>query len=201
MESPITDNQHWHLVKTGGSQIVLTPEELWERATGYFAWCDANPIKTKRPLTSGKNAGTMTTVEHVRLYTIEAFCIHANISKKYIKDISDSGDETSAYYHVMMKVLLIIYTQNLEGAAADIYNPIIVSKILALDKQDAPKDGNVKVEIVNSISGKLANSENEVLQNLDFEKVSLVKDKSTDLQRENSERENHIHESVDGTTD
>src|SRR5688572_18435346 len=142
----MSDNQHWQLVRSGGQQIVSTPEDLWERAELYFQWCDDNPIKTKTPITSGKSAGTMAVKEHPRLYTIKAFCIHANISEKYIKDISQSHDENSLYYQIMMKILMIIYTQNLEGAAADIFNPIIVSKILTLDKdQNNEKQDNPKV--------------------------------------------------------
>jgi len=191
----MSDNQHWQLIRSGGQEIVDTPEKLWERAEQYFQWCDDNPIITKRPITSGKAAGTMTKVEHTRLYTIKAFCLHANVSEKYLKEVSQSGDESSQYYIVVMKILMIIYTQNLEGAAADIYNPIIVSKILSLDKDTgSDKEVNVKVEIVDSISGKLANSENEVLQNLDFEKVSLVKDKSENLKRENDEKRTHSSE-------
>ncbi len=198
----MADNQHWQLVRSGGQIINNTPESLWERAEQYFQWCDDNPIKTKTPITSGKAAGTMATKEHARLYTIKAFCLHANISEKYLMDISKSHSEESDYYKVVMKILMVIYTQNLEGAAADIYNPIIVSKVLALDKDGGnQREENVKVEIVDSISGRLANSENEVLQNLDFEKVSLVKDKSENVKRENDQRANHIQDSTDDVTD
>ena len=40
----------------------------------------------------------------------------------------------------------------------------------------------------------MANSEDEILKNLDLEKLSLVKDKSENLQRENMQRESHIQD-------
>ncbi len=188
------------MIKSGGSQIVNTPEWLMEQAIAYFTWCEDNPIKTKRTISSGKAAGTTTTVEHTRLYNIKAFCVYAGISERYLKEISETNDKNSEYYKIVEKILSVIYSQNLEGAAADIFNPIIVSKVLNLDKEEnKEKENNVKVEIVNSISSRLANSESEVLQNLDFEKVNLVIDKAENLKRENDTgKDSHAHNPVQG---
>ena len=186
--------EHWHMVKAGGSQIVNSPEALWEAAQEYFKFCDDNPIKTKRTIQSGKSTGEKVEVEHTRLYNIKAFCIHAGISERYLKDITQSHANDSVYFQVVERILYIIYSQNVEGASADIFNPIIVSKMLQLEKAPDDKEPNVKIEIVSSISNKLANSEDEILKNLDLEKLSLVKDKSENLQRENMQRESHIQD-------
>ena len=98
------------------------------------------------------------------------------------RSIESTYAKDSEYYLIMEKILMIIYTQNLEGAIADIYNPIMVSKVLKMDAPSDPSTGPVKVEIVHSTS-KLSNSENEVLKKLDSEKLEILEDKSENLKR------------------
>lgn len=191
---------HWQIVNSGGIQTSLTPEQLWENATNYFRWCDNHPIKTKRTLTSGKTQGSKVEVEHTRPYTIEAMCLHCGISKKYIKDIQDSADDGNAFFMVVEKILSIIYTQNLEGGITDIYNPIMVSKVLNLDK--TTNDGNesraVKVEIVRSESNVLKTSEHDIIKNLDYSKVEILNSKIEEKEKsENSKDERQIRENLD----
>lgn len=180
-------DQHWKVVNGGATKISNTPEDLWQKAIDYFKWCDENPITAKRTLTGGKNAGDKKEVEFVRPYTIEGFCLHAGISKTYLKDIINTHDKSTQWHMVAEKISYIIYTQNLEGAIVDLYNPIMVSKVLNMDKGDKDDDKPVRVEIIDaSETDKIPNSENEVLQNLDFEKVRLLKDKTQNHEREKS---------------
>jgi hypothetical protein len=182
-------NQHWKIVNSGGQQVSNTPEQLWELAVKYFKWCDENPITAKRTLTSGKTQGEQVNLEFKRPYSIKAFCLHANISERYIVDIKESHEKDSEWYMVVEKILYIIYTDNLEGAVVDLYNPIMVSKILNLDKgTDGDADRPVKVEIVSAQAPTIPNSENQVIENLDFEKVEILKGKLENSDNENSER-------------
>lgn len=169
--------EHWQVVAAGGRVISTTPEQLWDAAISYFQWCQGHPIRAKRVLTTGKEAGKNVTLEYVRPYTIKAFCLHANISESYIADIRSSHAKTSEWYIIMEKILYVIYNQNLEGAVVDLYNPIIVSKLLSLDKE--PGDGNktVKIEMIEAESNRLASSEKEILDQLDFDKVETLKEK------------------------
>lgn len=174
------DNQyseHWKVINAGGREISNTPQQLWESAVEYFKWTDSNPITSKRTLTSGKTQGKKVQVEHRRPYSIKALCLHCNISERYIDDIRLSHDKDSEWYIIMEKILMIIYTQNLEGALVDIYNPLMVSKLLNMDKGESEKPVTVRVEVVDSNSKVLANSENEVLEKLDLEKVNNLKSK------------------------
>lgn len=176
-----SNSEHWKVINSGGRQVSNTPQQLWEQAVEYFRWCDENPIKAKRTLTSGKTQGEKVTVEFVRPYTIKAMCLHCNISERYLKDIQDAGDKGNEWYYVVEKILTIIYTQNLEGAIVDMYNPIMVSKVLNLDKPGENESKPVRIEIINNSDKKLATSENEILKNLDSEKVNILKDKSENL--------------------
>jgi len=176
-------DDHWKVISAGGVQISTTPEQLWEQAVSYFKWCTDNPIKPKKTLTSGKEAGKQVEMVVARPFTIEGMCLHCGINRRYITEIEATHGKDSKWYMVMEKILMVIYTQNLEGGLADLYNPIMVSKVLKLDAPQENNTGTVKVEIVHS-EAKLANSENEVLRKLNPEKLEIIKDKS-----ENSERE------------
>ena len=170
-------NEHWMVVAAGVRELTNTPEQLWEAAISYFKWCDEHPIQAKKTVQSGKSAGDKVEVEFKRPYSIKGFCLHANISERYISDIKNSYVHTSEWYIIMEKILMIIYNQNLEGAIVDIYNPIIVSKILNLDKGSEDAPAPVREEIIDSEKSKLANSENDILEKLDFGKVEILQSK------------------------
>lgn len=175
----------WKVVNAGGQIITNTPKGLWDSAVEYFKWCDSNPLKSKRTLTSGKTQGEKVEIEAVRPYTIKGFCLHAGISERYLNDIGQTHSKDSEFYMVVEKILGLIYNQNLEGAVVDFYNPIMVSKLLKLDGDKEPENRTIKIEMVSSQSSKLSNSESEILQNLDLEKVNLLKDKAENFERQN----------------
>lgn len=177
-------DEHWKVINSGGRQVSNTPEQLWEAAIDYFRWCDNNPITAKRTLTSGKTQGQKITIEHTRPYSIMGLCLHCSISERYLEDIKNTKNG-SVWYDTVEKILYIIYTQNLEGAIVDLYNPMMVSKILNMDKKESFTDKPVQIEIVDSRSTTLANTENEVLQKLDYGKVEILKEKVENLKREN----------------
>jgi DNA-packaging protein gp3 len=176
-------DEHWKVINSGGRQVSNTPQMLWEQAVEYFKWCDDHPVKAKRTLTSGKTQGDKVTVEFNRPYSIKGFCLHCSISERYISDIKNTHLPDSEWVMVVEKILMIIYTQNLEGAIVDLYNPIMVSKVLNMDKHDNTDDKPVRIEITSSQSETLANSENEVLKKLDSEKLETLKDKTENFER------------------
>lgn len=184
-------NNHWEVINAGGQQIINTPKQLWEAVVKYFKWCDDNPIVSKRTLTSGKTQGIKVDVEYVRPYEIKAMCLHCNISERYIKDLKESHAVDSEWVMVMEKILYIIYNQNVEGAIVDLYNPIMVSKLIGLDKDNgSDSDKAPRVEIVDSTTKEIATSENEILENLDYGKVEILKEKAKNLKEQNLEKEN-----------
>lgn len=177
MDNVWNQNEHWKVLSAGGRQVSNTPQELWEAAITYFKWCDDNPITAKRTLTSGKTQGEKITIEYKRPYSIKGMCLHCNISERYINDIKQTNQPESEWYVIMEKILMIIYTQNLEGAIVDLYNPIMVSKVLNMDQPSDDNNKPIRVEIVHAVSNELSNSENEVLKKLDFGKVEILKEK------------------------
>lgn len=176
-------NEHWKVVNMGATVVSTTPQQLWEAAIDYFQWVDNHPITYNRVLTSGKDAGKKISIEAKRPYNIKAFCLHCCISEKWIDDIKNTQAKDSDWYMVIEKVLMIIYTDNLEGALVDLYNSLMTSKVLKMDQPNQLSDEPVKVTIVDSRSNELSNSENEILQKLDYGKLDQLNEKIENTQR------------------
>lgn len=158
---------HWEIVKKAGMVAANTPEQLFEQSCEYFKWCDEHPIKTKKRFNAGKKAGEAYDDETPRPYNLKALCLHTGLTEEYIRDIRNTKDLESDYYHVVSRILYIIYVQNYELAVVGVFNPIMVGRMLNLGVDDTPA-GNVKVEIIgNGIP--LSNTENEVLEKLELE--------------------------------
>jgi len=157
---------HWQIVKAG-TTAANTPQELMEQAFQYFKWCDEHPIKASKRFSSGKKAGEKYDEETARPYNLKAFCLHAGITEEYIRDIRMTHDQTSDYYHVISRIIYIIFTQNYELAVSGIYNPIFTAKVLNVGSDDAPQ-APVRIEIVGG-EIPLSKTENEVLEKLELE--------------------------------
>ena len=160
------DDQHWKMMLYQ-PETPKTPEQLIQMAADYFRWCEMNPIFAKRTLTGGKQVGEKVEFEFVRPFEIKAFCIHCGINERFINDIKDTYQKHDPWYIAMEKILMIIYNQNLEGAIVDMYNPIMISKVLKMDSPDNSNLAKIQVEIINS-GPRLEQTENSVIQNLDF---------------------------------
>jgi hypothetical protein len=84
------------------------------------------------------------------------------------------------YYIVVERAMYIIHTQLMENALVGEFSPQLTSKVLNLDNPEN-ETGAIRVEIVQG-TPELANSENEVLENI---KMELEKKKNS--KRENGE--------------
>jgi hypothetical protein len=124
----------WKIVGGGGITVYDDAEAFWRKAESYFEWCDNKPIMSKRTLQSGKEAGKQVNIEHIRPYSLKGLCLFCGVNEAWLKDMATIADKTNIWYIVVEKITYIIYNQNVEGAYVDLYNPIMVSKVLGLDK-------------------------------------------------------------------
>ena len=159
--------EHWEIIDKGQIVVSNDAEELWENAASYFRWCDDNPVQFYRSLLSGKEAGKSIKVSGTRPYSIKGLCLHCGILEEYLVDCLNSRDKTSLYYQVVKKIQYVIHTNNLEGAMVGVYNPVFTAKVLNMEKEEAPSN-TVKVEMVVGLP-QLSESENEILEKLNFE--------------------------------
>lgn len=170
--------QHWQIVNNNRTVVSNTPEMLWSNAVQYFQWCDDNPLETKITVTTGKEAGNHVKKIQPRPYSVKALCLHCNVLEEYIRDLRASGTNAGEWYHVVSKILYIIYTQNLEYAITDTFNPIMISKVLNMEKDDVPSGGvTVKIITQDPYTGnripELSSTENDILKKLELE-ISLA---------------------------
>jgi len=174
--------EHWKIVHNNRNVVSNSPEQLWDNAVSYFQWCDDNPIRSKVTLTSGKEAGKVVMKQQTRPYSIKALCLHCNLLEEYLRDIrnSRSGDD---YYVVVSKILYIVYTQNLENAMVDNFNPIFTAKVLNMEKEDTGTAQITINHVTNSnVEGgksipELSFSENQILEKLELENDYFKKSK------------------------
>jgi len=165
--------QHWEMVKAD-NEFQDTAEWLWEGAKAYFKWCDENLIVTEKVITSGKEVGKMVKLRTIRPYNIKALCIHLGVTMEYFRDVRALDDESSIFYQTVSKILYIIYVQNVEMGAIGEYNPIMISKLLNLDKEEIPA-APIKITVIGGLP-ELATSESELLARLEIEKENLKND-------------------------
>lgn len=161
---------HWEKVNEGNVVVSNTPLELWQSACAYFKWTEDNPLKIKRTITTGKEAGKQVTEEHPRPFSIKGLCLHCGILEEYLYDVRNSKTRDSEYYIVISKILYIIYVQNLEYATVGVYSPVFTAKLLGVEKDDASTPSSIRVEVVQGLPS-LSETENEVLEKLDRERM------------------------------
>lgn len=160
-------DEHWMIIKAGGVEVSDTAESLWDKSWKYFQWCDNSPIIDTKIITQGAKTGSTLTSKYKRPYTIKGLCLHCGIFEEYLRDIRQTKNKDSLYYQVVSRIYYIIHTQNLELAMVGLINPVITSKVLALDKDDVPT-GTIRVEVITGLP-VLSESESEVLEKLEAE--------------------------------
>lgn len=158
--------QHWEIVNRGNIVVPQTPPDIWESACNYFLFCDTHPIIKTFKIKTGEKAGQDCTEELPRVYSYDGLAIHTGLDEDYIRDVLNNMDKSSEYYHVFSRIDKIIRTQQFELAAVNEINAIFISKSLRLEDTATP---NTAIEvIVRGETPQLANSENEILEKLDY---------------------------------
>lgn len=144
-------NQFWKARTTHGrDKLFQTPEILWEACQEYFQWNHDNPLQAAELVKFQGNAK----VKHVpklRAMTIGGLHIFLGINSATWSDYKARKE----YSTIITQVELIIRTQKLEGAAADLLNPNIIAREIGLTDKvqhsgDAanPINGSWQIEVV-----------------------------------------------------
>lgn len=143
------ENQFWKLgPQPGRPRKFANPEQLWELACEYFAWCDENPIETIE--FNGKDA-IECVVPKMMAYTwsgLEFYC-----------DINSFEDYKTTYKEfsdVIARIGKVIYTQKFTGAAAGVLNANIIARDLGLaEKSVTDNTHSASAELLQTIADKL----------------------------------------------
>ena len=127
----VPGNQLWKkadLRKVGRPNKFRTPRALWKKAKEYFEFVDNSTFHTQEHYV-GANNSYVKEVRHFTPYTWQGLYVYLSVSSldHYKKKPEFSG--------VIMLIDNIIYQQKVTGAAAGVFNPTIVSRLLGLKDQ------------------------------------------------------------------
>lgn len=148
-------NGFWRHGQLGRRRKFETAEELAEACEAYFRWASENPLVDEKPMNVGGEIKTAKT-DKMRAWTVYGLCnfigIHFSAWHRW-------RDERPDLLDVIEDVDQIMFAQKLEGAASDLFNPMIIGRVLGLaEKQDhtssdgtmTPKDGGSALDRINS---------------------------------------------------
>lgn len=149
-------NQFWKIIGDAWDKekTFKSPEELSEKASEYFEWCDNNPWTIHNAVKNGKNFGQTVQVPVKRPYTISGLCLYLGIHEDTFRNYEKTKGY-DAYFKVARTIKRIIYTQKFEGAVVGVFKENIIARDLGLvdkheDTNNPFKDlSELKVTIVN----------------------------------------------------
>ena len=121
-------NAFWKArAKHGRDKIFSSSDMVWSAACEYFEWVEDNPlVENKAAQFQGEQVDL--TINKMRAMTIDGLCIFLGIGIQTWADYRARED----FSLVIANVELIIRTQKLTGAAADLLNPNIIARELGL---------------------------------------------------------------------
>lgn len=158
-------------------RTTTTLQDLWTWAIEYFKWCEANPIRAKRTILAGKEAGKKVEIEKVRPYSMRELCLHAGVTEDYINDLRRSARDSEAFL-IVGRIIMNIQVQITALALVGEISPVIADKILNLGSHDdGPK--KILIEHVSDLP-KLGISEIEILEMINIQngEIEIPKDKN-----------------------
>jgi hypothetical protein len=148
MENKINQNDknsdqtinHWMIKAQAGDGSA---EQLWESAKRYFMWCEANPIYKQEMV---RQTGALAAMECPRPFNLPALCLHCGITPGYVNDMA-RNTKVGVLSLVCQRILMVIYSQNLEYAMVGIFNPVISAKKLNLGSADEQGKSSATIHI------------------------------------------------------
>lgn len=121
-------NQFWRQRSTHGRKpIFAAPEDLWNAASEYFDWIEANPLHEAQAF-AYKGEVTLQDIPKMRAMTLTGLCIFLDVTFTTWAEYKNREDFTE----VSMRIDEIIRTQKFEGASAGLLNPAIIARDLGL---------------------------------------------------------------------
>jgi hypothetical protein len=132
-------NEFWKQRSTHGrAPIFPTPDALWDAASQYFSWVEANPLYEAQAF-AYQGVVTIEPIAKMRAMTVAGLCIFLDISQQAWGEYR----QRNGYGDVTTRVDDIIRTQKFEGASAGLLNANIIARDLGLaDRSEhTGKDG------------------------------------------------------------
>ena len=154
MAAPMGNN-YWQFRGKHGRDFKYTPDELWIEAVKYFKWMKKRVWNKKDPIKSGDMAGKLIDVPTEIPFSLQSFCLFADISTDTFRNYENTKD----FIEVTTRIRSIVEAQQFEGATVGAFNPNIIARTLGLtDKTDITtngKDLNKEINLSNYTDAEL----------------------------------------------
>lgn len=145
-------NQFWKLrSEHGRDKLFASPEMMWQAATEYFEWADANPWYKVEGIKSGDMVGQMINIPTARPYTLRAFLLYIHASENFWTEFKKAKHED--FLGVIEEIENVMYAQKFEGAAVGSFNANIIARDLGLkDKTETEMSGEVSLKQITGMT-------------------------------------------------
>lgn len=147
--------QLWELVdinRVGRPSAFESPEEMWDRASAYFKWCEDNPIKRHKVMSSMGEV-VYGYEEKQRAMTYAGLFIHMNIGESTWYDYKKKPDFSGVVYAIDR----VMFEQKFSGAASGEFNANIIARDLGLaDKAEIEQSVTAAVDVKADVTVKSA---------------------------------------------
>lgn len=134
-------------VMVGRPMAFESPDDLWQRAVGYFQWIESNDLEATKVVV---NQGTVDNHKYykMRAMTISGLCLHLGIDQKTYSNYRNKDQ----FFPVISEIDNIIHEQKFTGAAADLLNANLIARELGL--HDKPEIKNLTVQFSDTEEAK-----------------------------------------------
>ena len=138
-------NEFWKARSSHGrNPIFASPDALWDVATEYFEWVEANPLYEDK-IVSYQGVTTHEPVAKMRAMTISGLCTFLDISVQAWSEYK----KRDGFGDITTRIDQIIRDQKFAGAAADLLNANIIARDLGLsDKSELTGADGSAVKII-----------------------------------------------------
>lgn len=122
-----------------------TPGDLWAKAVKYFEWCASTPLleqhATKMKVGDGVEEIEYYNMDKKRYMSKTSLCLFIGMDRRNFARKYESGEYGPAFKEVCEAISAVILDDQMTGAAAGLYNPMIVARHVGLLKDTQNDEG------------------------------------------------------------
>lgn len=132
----VLGNQNWKYRKRHGAyRLFDKPIDLWNKFQEYLEWDQENPLIKKEAIKSGDDAGRLIDVPVTRALTMKGFTVFIGCSEGYFRAFEHNNKDNAdldEFKELIEYIKDYFYVQKFEGAAANLLNGNLISRVLVL---------------------------------------------------------------------
>ena len=116
----------------GGRPLKYTPEQIEQKFAEYVEQNKQCTFYRNELIKSGDKAGEVIRVEVPAPLTIVGFCVYLGITKQTFYELLENKDK--GFSDILHACKHYIEQNQLAGAAAGVFNPMIIARLLGLQE-------------------------------------------------------------------